>query len=176
MLKPEEVSESAAEKEEENLHFRSYLKSHANEEKLDQQFLQLHQELFDVYDCSKCRNCCRKLNVTIPKNDLQKDADVLGITVEELKQKYLQEPDGDGECSAMHKPCDFLSEDGSCMLKDCRPDSCRNYPYTDQPERISSLYSVLDTASICPVAFEIWERLKQMYCFHYRPDRKKYRF
>ena len=62
-----------------------------------------------------------------------------------------------------HKPCDFLQEDGSCKLGDCKPDSCKKYPYTDQPERLFSLLGMLDTITICPVAFEILEKLKKEY-------------
>ena len=40
------------------------------------------------------------------------------------------------------------------------PDLLVLHPYTDQPERLSSLLSVLDVIEICPVAFEIFERLK----------------
>ena len=43
----------------------------------------------------------------------------------------------------------------------CRPESCKKYPYTDQPDRWGSLYSVLDVIEVCPVAFEIYERLKK---------------
>lgn len=69
-----------------------------------------------------------------------------------------------------HKPCDFLQEDGNCKLGDCKPDSCKKYPYTDQPERLSSLLSILDTIEICPVAFEIFEGLKQEYGFRTRRE------
>ena len=62
-----------------------------------------------------------------------------------------------------HKPCDFLQEDGNCKLGDCKPDSCKN-----QQERLSSLLSVLDVIEICPVAFEIFERLKNEYRFKMR--------
>lgn len=55
--------------------------------------------------------------------------------------------------------------DGSYVLGDCKPESCKKYPYTDQPERLQSLYSVLDTVAVCPVAFEIYERLKREYRF-----------
>lgn len=67
-----------------------------------------------------------------------------------------------------HEPCDFLQEDGNCKLGDCKPDSCKQYPYTDRPERLLSLLSVLDTVEICPVAFEIFERLKKEYGFKTR--------
>lgn len=38
---------------------------------------------------------------------------------------------------------------------------CKKYPYIDQPERLFSLWGMLDIVTICPVAFEIYERLKQ---------------
>lgn len=57
----------------------------------------------------------------------------------------------------------FLKEDGSCMLGDCKSDSCKKYPYTDQPERLCSLLGMLDTITICLVAFEIFERLKKVW-------------
>ena len=49
-----------------------------------------------------------------------------------------------------------------------RPDSCKKYSYTAQPERLSSLLSILDTIEICPVAFGIFERLKEEYRFRLR--------
>lgn len=55
-------------------------------------------------------------------------------------------------------PCDFLNE---CILGEVRPDNCKNYPYTNQPEQLFSLYSVLEATGVCPVAFEIYERLKK---------------
>ena len=64
-------------------------------------------------------------------------------------------------------PCDFLQTDGGCLLGDFKPDSCKKYPYTDQPDRMGSLLSFLDSVSVCPVAYEILERLKQKYGFHF---------
>lgn len=62
----------------------------------------------------------------------------------------------------------IIQEDGNCKLGDCKPDRCKKYPYTDQSERLSSLLSILDTIEICPVAFEISERLKEEYGFRVR--------
>lgn len=42
------------------------------------------------------------------------------------------------------------------------------YPYTDQPERLSSLLKMLKTIEICSVAFELFERLKKDYRFKFR--------
>ena len=50
-----------------------------------------------------------------------------------------------------------------CFMGECKPDNCVKYPYTNQPGRLESLYGVLDAITVCPVAFEIYERLKEEY-------------
>lgn len=165
MIQPDKVKAEAREKEDENFKFRSYLKNHADEDELDRQFLNLHKELFADYDCSKCRNCCKMYKGSIPAEDIDRDARYLGITSEEFIATYLEKEEYDMNYQTKHKPCDFLQEDGNCKLGDCKPDSCKKYPYTDQPERLSSLLSVLDVIEVCPVAFEIFERLKKEYRF-----------
>ena len=168
MIAPRKVRFEAKKKLNENLRFRSFLKSHAREEELDEQFLELHRELFADYDCSRCRNCCKLYQGLIPEADLDRDAEWLGMTRGQFMDIYL-ETEKEEECyRTKHKPCDFLQEDGECKLGDCKPENCRKYPYTHQPERLQSLYSVLDTVEVCPVAFEIYERLKVMYGFKAR--------
>ena len=168
MVSPDKVQIEAERKEDENYKFRAYLKSHADEDELDKQFLALHKELFADYDCSKCRNCCKMYKGSIPAEDVEKDAEYLGITVEQFVDFFLEKAEHDIGYHTKHKPCDFLMKDGNCKLGDCRPESCKKYPYTDQPERLFSLLGFLDTVSICPVAFEIYERLKQEYGFKAR--------
>ena len=100
--------------------------------------------------------------------DIDRDAQYLEITPEQFIDTYLEKEEYGINYQTKHKPCDFLQEDGNCKLGDCKPDSCKKYPYTDQPERLSSLLSILDTIEICPVAFEIFERLKKEYGFRVR--------
>lgn len=165
MIHPDKVKEEAQKRENENFKFRTYLKCHADEDELDRQFLHLHKELFADYDCSKCRNCCKMYKGSIPAEDIERDVQYLGITPEQFIDIYLQKEEYSMNYQTKHKPCDFLQEDGNCKLGDCKPDSCKKYPYTDQPERLSSLLSVVDTIEICPVAFELFERLKKEYGF-----------
>lgn len=56
MTAPRKVKFEAKKKENENLEFRAFLKCHADEKELDEQFKNLHDELFSNYDCSRCRN------------------------------------------------------------------------------------------------------------------------
>ena len=72
--------------------------------------------------------------------------------------------DADGY-KAKHVPCDFLRDDGECMLGECRPVSCKLYPYTDQEGRLEGLLSMIDNTEICPVVYHIYEDLKKIYGF-----------
>ena len=87
------------------------------------------------------------------------------MSPDEFVELYLSEKESEGNYWTKHKPCDFLQEDGSCKLGDYKPENCKKYPYTDQPGHMHSLYSVSDAVSVCPIAFEIFERLKVEYGF-----------
>lgn len=163
MIDPELLGEAAKKKENENFRFRAFLKRYGNEKKLDLQFLELHKELFAVYDCSKCRNCCKMYRGCIPEEDLDRDARHLGITREQFIDFFLEKDELGSDYQTRHIPCDFLQADGDCRLGECRPDSCKKYPYTDQPERLWNLLTMVEAAGVCPVVYEIFERLKQEY-------------
>ena len=165
MITPEKVKFESKKKERENFAFRTFLKCHADEETLDRQFRELHEELFAAYDCSRCRNCCKMYPGSIPTTDVERDAEYLGMTRKQFMDAYLADEPYDGNYQTKHMPCDFMEPDGSCRLGDFKPDSCKKYPYTDQPERLQSLFSVLDVIEVCPVAFEIYEQLKKEYHF-----------
>lgn len=110
MLPPRKVKFEARKKENENLQFRTFLKCNANEEELDRQFLKLHNELFEDYDCSRCRNCCKMYCGSIPEKDMKKDAEYLGMEEAQFKEKFLKEKDSEGNYATKHRPCDFLQE------------------------------------------------------------------
>lgn len=162
MISPEEVCKAAKKKERENLRFRIFLKNHADDEELDQQFLALHNELFERYDCSQCANCCRAYSTVFEEDEISAISDHLGMTAESFQAKYLAQGE---EGLELKGPCAFLKDDGRCEIESCKPRQCREYPYTDKPGRLFSLYGILTSAEHCPVVYEIMERLKKMYYF-----------
>ena len=167
MLSPRKLHFYAKKNEGANFRFRTWLKGHADPDELDQKFYRLHQELFATYDCSRCRNCCKQYPGFIPEREVARDADALHISAEEFRKRYLQDVmdvEEQAYCTK-HTPCDFFQENGNCLLGDCKPDTCKKYPFTDQPDRMGSLLSFLDIISVCPVAYEILERLKEEYRF-----------
>ena len=165
MIVPRKVKDAAKQKEKENIRFRTFLKGNADEKVLDQQFSDLHAEFFSNYDCSRCRNCCKEFHGTFSHEELDKCATSLGITKDDFIKTYLKESVSLGEYETKNRPCDFLLASGECKLGESKPKGCIEFPYTNKPERLWSLYSVLNAVSVCPVAFEIVERLKQMYGF-----------
>lgn len=165
MIAPRKIEFISKKMENENIEFHTFLKCNADENELDEKFAILHKELFSEYDCNRCRNCCKKYYGNIPAIDVYKDAEYLSMPVDEFVEIYLEIKNNNENYTTKHRPCDFLQADGSCKLGDCKPENCKKYPYTDQPERMHSLYSVLEAVSVCPVAFEIFERLKVEYGF-----------
>ena len=165
MLLSGEVAETAKKNEVQNYKFRVYLKNHAVEEELDKQFLKLHNELFAGYDCTKCRNCCRMYRGQFENDEIERAAKRLNMLCDEFIEKFLTKDNCEMNYVTKNKPCDFLEDNGECMLGDCKSESCKNYPYTNQPGRLWSLLGFIDSVSVCPVAYEICERLKEMYNF-----------
>ena len=162
MLAPKDVPAAAAKREDENLRFRTFLKIHADPDELDQQFLALHRELFAEYDCCQCGNCCRRYSTTLSEDEIADISAYLGVT----RQKFLEDCLIRGRDGLeLPAPCRFLDMDGRCRIQDCKPEECRSFPYTDRPDRLASMYSILSAAEVCPVVFEILERLKELYHF-----------
>ena len=69
----------------ENYKFARFLKNHAEEEEFDKRIKELHNKYFKIYDCSKCLNCCKKLNVSFTNKEIEAGSKELKCTVEELK-------------------------------------------------------------------------------------------
>jgi len=173
MIRPNEVKKKALGLESQTIKFRSFLKNRADYDELDAQFKALHDEIFENYDCSKCANCCKTFGIVINDEDTKRMADFLGMTEVDFCKHYLtwtDDDDDDGEKQRIFKsePCQFLDDDGRCRIQEVKPEICRAFPHTDNPDRLMSMYSVIASAEICPVVFEILERLKVIYHFRNR--------
>ena len=162
MITPKNVHAAALKVEAENHRFRRFLKTHANEDELDQQFLRLHKELFASYDCSKCRNCCLAYDVSLENEEISAIAAVKGLTSDAFCKQFLSFGLLGYE---IKQPCPFLCEDGQCELESCKPSECAGYPYTDRPDRMGSLLNIIASAEVCPIVYEMLERLKDTYHF-----------
>ena len=162
MIEPSKLKSAASNFEDENQTFRRFLKIHADPDELDQHFSNLHHEIFSGYDCVNCRNCCRVYKISLGEDEISQIAAFLNMTTEAFTEKHLVQSVTGYEVKA---PCGFLEADGKCRIQDCKPAECMGYPYTDQPDRVHSLFGVMSFAEVCPVVFEIVQRLKIIYRF-----------
>ncbi|MCL1830194.1 MAG: YkgJ family cysteine cluster protein [Oscillospiraceae bacterium] len=167
VVKPELMEQISQEYIDENLRFRHFLKRNADPKRLDEQFKRLHLQLFNGYDCCHCANCCRDFDVSFCEDDIVNAAGYIEMSCEEFVETFLTEDD---EGLIIKGPCSFLEPDGRCRIQSVKPIECKSFPHTDMPERIYSLYSVMDYAQRCPIVFEIVQRLKTMY--HYSDNPK----
>ena len=163
MIDIEELKVLANKKEKENYRFRKYLKTHADEEMLDKQFKNLHEKYFKIYDCQKCRNCCKELDISIDEYELDNICNYLEMDKDKFAKENLIQ--NYGKYSFKEQKCKFLDENNNCKINKCLPTTCKEYPYTNKEERLFSLYSIISNASICPVVYEILEELKKEYNF-----------
>ena len=170
MIKSTEVRAKAQKVEEQNYKFRMFLKNRVDDDELDAQFSELHRELFAGYDCYKCSNCCKSHSIILDKDEVKRISAFLGLTESAFIGEYLMNANTEDEKPYRFKavPCAFLSDDGRCRIQDYKPDVCTGFPYTDQPDRLSSMYGIIGNAEVCPVVFEILERLKVIYGFRNR--------
>ncbi|MCL2083255.1 MAG: YkgJ family cysteine cluster protein [Oscillospiraceae bacterium] len=163
MISPSEVNYRAERLDDENYKLRSFLKNRADEKELDRQFLELHNELFENYDCSNCRNCCKEYAAILKETETEAIAAFLQMSKEDFITQYAN--NGCDRYELKDTPCCFLTDENICQIEDCKPQNCKDYPYTNKPGRLWSLLGVMGSVSVCPVVFEIVERLKRLYGF-----------
>ena len=92
----------------------------------------LHEQAFQIVDCTRCANCCKTLDIKFDDEDVERIAGHLNMAMDAFIDTYLEPDDKDGHYKARQKPCPFLGEDDRCTIYDVRPTVCREYPHTDK--------------------------------------------
>ncbi|MGN1163868.1 MAG: YkgJ family cysteine cluster protein [Candidatus Ornithospirochaeta sp.] len=136
----------------------SWLKYNVDEDLVDKAFHKLHERLFSEYDCSSCRNCCKKRGAVFTHPEIKAASEELGMTEEEFIGKYIGEK-GKVEYVAKGLPCPLLGEDGCILSSSSRPVGCKDYPYTNKGDMAYRLHSILLESNVCPVVLEMLGRI-----------------
>ena len=83
--------------------------------------------------CACCGNCCRWDGVVYAKEEeFPAIAEYLGITVEELIDKYTRLSDdrkGLVYCCKSDNSCIFLDSNNLCSINPVKPKQCSTFPY-----------------------------------------------
>jgi Fe-S-cluster containining protein len=155
------IEEMGKERAEENWEFRTFLKQlEMDTGELDAIVHQITAEVSSQIDCTKCANCCKQVRPVLDKGDVSEFALGLKMSVPELKGKYLKlHEDSPSKYEFNELPCPFLKDD-RCSNYECRPKDCRSYPHLHKDELVFRLWGVVENYSICPIVFNVYERLK----------------
>ncbi|MDR1333608.1 MAG: YkgJ family cysteine cluster protein [Holosporaceae bacterium] len=108
--------------------------------------------------------------MAIKDSEIAVIAEFIGQSTEDFITEHLIKGE-EGEYLLKSIHCKFLDKNGLCKIQHCKPDVCKKYPHTDQSERLSSMRSIIESAEVCPVVFEILEQLKKLYRFRSKKKR-----
>jgi len=91
--------------------------------------------------------------------EAQRIAAYLGLTLEEVRARYLTSDAETGKYITQRLPCPFLGGH-LCSIYEIRPVVCAGYPHLQRNFR-SRLWQVIDNAETCPIVYNVLERLKK---------------
>jgi len=152
-----EIQHLAAIREDENFRFRKFLKNRDGV-KVDKIVHRLHDELTRQIDCTLCGNCCCRLQPRLYNEEIEVLARLEKITPESYQENYCEESEF-SEIYLKTMPCRYL-EDKKCSIYENRPKECKTFPNTGKKEFTHRLYSMIEFYEICPIVFNLMERLK----------------
>ena len=121
----------------------------------------LHDAVFEEVDCLQCGNCCKTTSPIFRDVDIERLAAHLGMRPADFVDRHLH-LDEDGDYVLNAAPCPFLGPDHYCAVYEARPRACRDYPHTNRKNFHQLLDLTLKNTAICPAAFEIVRRLRQI--------------
>lgn len=157
---PKLVEGLAKEREDQNWRFRSFLKGIDLEvEEVDAIVHKHYEAVSRQIDCCACGNCCRAVLPVLSEFDVTRLASGLKVSGAELIDRLLVPGEEKKTYTFNKKPCPLLSGN-RCDAYGFRPDDCRSFPHLHKKEFVFRLAQAVGNCSICPIVFNVFERLK----------------
>ncbi len=132
-----------------------------NPRAVDEEFHNIHDEVFEETDCLTCANCCKTTSPIFYQTDIERIAKFMRIKPGDFIEKYLR-VDEDKDFVLQQAPCSFLGEDNFCSIYEVRPKACREYPHTNRKKMIQIMQLTYKNTLVCPAVLEMVERLKKI--------------
>lgn len=158
----ERIALLGEERDDENWDFRAFLKQlDIDQRELDAIVHRINDEVSAQIDCTTCGNCCKQIKPVLDMPDVSEFASGLNIPVSKIQVNYLEpDPERPSHFYFNALPCPFL-KDNRCTNYDYRPQDCRSYPHLHKDGFLFRLMGVIGNYSICPIVFNVYERLKE---------------
>jgi uncharacterized protein len=153
----EKLRLDAAAKEEENLHFRDYLRARDSDQ-VDVLVHRLNDEITPRIDCTACGNCCRSLIIHTERPEHERLAARMAMSPEAWESTYVETSLG-GETVLNTIPCTFLTGN-LCSIYEDRFSECREFPHLHRSHFTGRLFQTLMHYGNCPIIYTLVEALK----------------
>jgi hypothetical protein len=155
----EQLRTLAADKCDDHLRLRRQLKDGViSEARADALFHELYREVSAAIDCTACGNCCVEQWPLLQKRDVRRLATAMGMAAEDFERTYLRTDEEEHALVFAQRPWPLLA-DRKCSRYEARPDACRSYPHLYKKDMVGRLWGVVGNAEVCPIVFEVLERL-----------------
>jgi uncharacterized protein len=154
----EKIKILSQENRDENFRFRSFLKS-IDDEKVDRTVHRIYEYITKNIDCTECGNCCKKMTPSVSKAEIKRLAKMDNLSIEEFTASYVEIDSDEGDKYLKDMPCKYL-ENKRCTIYIDRPGDCKSYPHIDKKGFNSRTLMMIDNYGICPIVFNVFERLK----------------
>jgi len=165
---PERVRQLAAQREDENWRFRSFLKAaDLSIRRIDSIVHRHYEDVRAQIDCTKCGNCCKEVGPLLSRADILRLAAAVGSPEPAFVERYVKPAEEKKRFLFKGLPCPFL-QDNRCSVYDSRPRDCRSYPHLHKREFVFRLMAVVANCSVCPIVFNVYELLKAELWHHGR--------
>ncbi|MBM3222453.1 MAG: YkgJ family cysteine cluster protein [Candidatus Tectomicrobia bacterium] len=155
-----QIQRATVAKEDENLAFRTFVKLEVelSDRQLNTLVSDTTAQVWQHVDCRSCANCCRVRQPVFSRAEAERIAAYLGLTLADIRERYLKSDAETGKYITQSLPCPFL--DGNlCAIYEVRPAVCANYPHLHRNFR-SRLWQAIDNAETCPIVYNVVEHLK----------------
>lgn len=149
----------AQQKQQDHRKFLASLKK-KSPKNLDKITQEVHREVFNEIDCTKCANCCMRLGPLFTEADITRISKVFRMKLSVFEETYLR-VDEDGDKVFKNMPCPFLGSDNLCKIYDARPKACREFPHTDRKKIYQINHLTIENTLFCPAAYLFVEKLKE---------------
>jgi uncharacterized protein len=163
----ESIHFASINRREENKQFKEFLKA-TPVRNVDVLVQNLNEEVTSKIDCTACANCCKILEPPVDETEIKRLAQTKNLTTTTFENEYVGKEDETNIQFLKCQPCIFLQEK-QCAVYEKRPASCADYPHLTSPNFKYRWKSVMTNYGICPIVFNVVEKLKVKVGFSFKP-------
>jgi Fe-S-cluster containining protein len=148
-------------KRDENLRFRSYMKSRDHSDRI---LRRIAEGVEQQIDCRQCANCCRVATAKVTERDVDRLARHFRLKPERIFADYVVQSEDEGTILRRRENGECVFLDGNdCTVYEARPEVCQRYPHLVRGNGsiASRMWSMVDRASVCPIVYNSLEAFKQ---------------